>query len=204
MALLTVFDIMPPRAAILGAFVSVAVTFGWAWFIEPVSYYPVLGIPGTYMAFLSGNISNLRLPCAAAAQEATDIETGTSRASIISTVAIAASIFVNTAVLGVGSVTLVSVFQALPELWQNALESYLVPAVFGAIFAQFGRDYPKVAGIGFSIALLMTVLLELGYLSFLPSYPLYAVIIVSVFGTTAAARWMWQRGMLSPPEQVDS
>ncbi|MFC6837963.1 hypothetical protein [Halomarina ordinaria] len=200
-ALLVVFDILPPTAAIVGAFASVAVTFGWAWFIEPLSYYPVLGIPGTYMAFLSGNISNLRLPCAAAAQEASDVETGTPQASIISTVAIAASIFVNTAMLGIGAVTLVSAFQALPELWQNALESYLVPAVFGAIFAQFGRDYPSVAAIGFTIALLMTVLLEFGFLAFLPSYPLYAVIVVSVFGTTLIARWMWHHDMLSPPDE---
>ncbi|MGB9955597.1 hypothetical protein ACOZ4B_04290 [Haloferax prahovense] len=201
--LLVAFDILAPSSAIIGAFAAVAVTFGWAWVIEPLSYYPVLGIPGTYMAFLSGNISNLRLPCAAAAQEAADVETGTPQASIISTVAIAASIFVNTAMLGVGAFALVSVFQALPELWRNALESYLVPAVFGAIFAQFGRDYPKVAGIGFVIALSMTLLLELGYLAFLPSYPLYAVIIVSVFGTTLIARWMWYKDMVSPPDKAD-
>ncbi|GAA0281674.1 hypothetical protein [Halobacterium noricense] len=200
--LLAVFGILPPSAAIVGAFTSVAITFGWAWVIEPLSYYPVLGIPGTYMAFLSGNISNLRLPCAAAAQEASDVEAGTPQASIISTVAIAASIFVNTVVLGIGAVALVSAFQALPEIWRSALESYLVPAVFGAIFAQFGRDYPKVAGIGFTIALTMTLLLELGYLAFLPSYPLYAVIIVSVFGTTLIARWMWQRDMISPPDEA--
>jgi hypothetical protein len=200
-ALLGVFGILPSSAAIIGALVSVALTFGWAWFIEPLSYYPVLGIPGTYMAFLSGNISNLRLPCAAAAQESTGVETGTPKASIISTVAIAASIFVNTAMLGIGAIALVSAFQALPELWRNALESYLVPAVFGAIFAQFGRDYPKVAGIGFAIALSMTLLLELGYLAFLPSYPLYAVIIVSVFGTILIARWMWYRDMISSPDE---
>ncbi|QIO24952.1 hypothetical protein [Haloarcula sp. JP-L23] len=202
-ALLVVFDILPTTAAIVGAFASVALTFGWAWFIEPLSYYPVLGIPGTYIAFLSGNISNLRLPCAAAAQEASDVETGTPQASIISTIAIAASVIVNTAMLGIGAVALVSAFQALPELWKGALESYLVPAVFGAIFAQFGRDYPKVAGIGFTIALIMTLLLELGYLAFLPSYPLYAVIIVSVFGTTFIARWMWHHDMISAPDEAN-
>lgn len=105
--------------------------------------------------------------------------------------------------LGIGAVALVSAFQALPELWKGALESYLVPAVFGAIFAQFGRDYPKVAGIGFTIALIMTLLLELGYLAFLPSYPLYAVIIVSVFGTTFIARWMWHRDMISAPDEAN-
>ncbi|WP_096389590.1 hypothetical protein [Halopenitus persicus] len=198
--LLTVFDIVPPSQAIIGAFVSVAATFGIFWVVEPISYYPVLGIPGTYMAFLSGNISNLRLPCAAAAQESADVQTGTPQGSIISTIAIAASIGVNTTLLGVGAFALVSAFQALPGLWQNALESYLVPAVFGAIFAQFGRDYPKVAGVGFVLALAMTLLLEAGVLNFLPGYPLYVVIIVSVFGTILIARWMWEQGMIEAPE----
>ncbi|SEH41271.1 hypothetical protein SAMN05192561_101758 [Halopenitus malekzadehii] len=198
--LLTVFDIVPPSQAVIGAFVSVAATFGIFWVVEPISYYPVLGIPGTYMAFLSGNISNLRLPCAAAAQESADVQTGTPQGSIISTIAIGASIVVNTTLLGVGAFALVSAFQAMPELWQNALESYLVPAVFGAIFAQFGRDYPKVAAVGFVLALAMTLLLEQGLLNFLPGYPLYVVIIVSVFGTILIARWMWEQGMIEAPD----
>lgn len=196
LVLLAVFEIIPPTGAIVGGFVSVATTFGIIWFIEPISYYPVLGIPGTYMAFLSGNISNLRLPCAAAAQESADVEAGTPRGSIISTIAIAGSIFVNIAILTIGALALVPVFEALPEFVRTALESYLVPAIFGAIFAQFGRDYPKVAAVGFSIALVMTVLMDLGYFAFLPGLPLYAVIVVSVFGTIYAAKLMWQRGMI--------
>lgn len=201
--LLSVFGILPPSQAVVGAFISIAATFGIFWVIEPISYYPVLGIPGTYMAFLSGNISNLRLPCAAAAQESADVETGTPEGSIISTIAIGASIIVNTTLLGIGAVALVSAFQALPELWRSALESYLVPAIFGAIFAQFGRDYPKVAAVGFSLGLAMTLLLELGFLAFLPGFPLYVVIIVSVFGTIFAARWMWENGMIESPAATE-
>lgn len=196
LVLLAVFEIIPPIGAVIGAFISIAGTFGVMWVVEPISYYPVLGIPGTYMAFLSGNISNLRLPCAAAAQESAGVETGTPQGSIISTIAIAASIVVNLVILTVGVFALVSVFQALPELWTNALESYLVPAIFGAIFAQFGRDYPKVAGVGFIIALIMTGLVDLGILAFLPGDPIYAIILVSVFGTMYIARWMWENGMI--------
>nr|WP_049889022.1 hypothetical protein [Natronococcus occultus] len=196
LTLLAVFEIVPPAGAIVGGFLSVAITFGMIWFIEPISYYPVLGIPGTYMAFLSGNISNLRLPCAAAAQESADVEPGTPQGSIISTIAIAGSIFVNVTILTVGVFALVPVFEALPEFVRNALESYLVPAVFGAIFAQFGRDYPKIAAVGFCIALIMTLLMEFGFLAFLPGVPLYAVIVVSVFGTIYVAKLMWENGLV--------
>lgn len=199
--LLIVFDILPPTEAIIGGFIAAMAAYGAFWLIEPLSYYPVLGIPGTYMAFLSGNISNLRLPCAAAAQESADVEPGTPQGSIISTIAIGASILVNTTILGIGAFALVSTFQALPELWRSGLGSYLVPAIFGAIFAQFGRDYPKIAGVGFTIALVMTLLLEFGYLDFLPGFPLYAVIAVSVFGTIFVARWFWKHDIVTAPER---
>lgn len=44
--------------------ISIISSFGVLWFVEPISYYPVVGQIGTYMAFLSGNISNMRVPCA--------------------------------------------------------------------------------------------------------------------------------------------
>lgn len=49
------------------------------WFVEPISYFPVVGAAGTYMAFLSGNISNMRIPCASMAQVAADVEPGTEK-----------------------------------------------------------------------------------------------------------------------------
>lgn len=203
MVLLSVYGILPPTGAILGGFISVAGAWGAFWLVEPISYYPVLGVSGTYMAFLSGNISNLRLPCSAAAQEATDVEMGTPEGDIISTLGIAGSIFTNVIILTVGVVGLMSVFQALPELWQNALQSYLVPAIFGAVFAQFGKDFPKVAAVGFSIALLFNLLLQYGVFAFLPGDPIYVVIIAAVFGTMLVARWMWYHDMISPPDEAD-
>ena len=68
--LAVVFKIMPPLNAILAAAtirISACLVY---YFIEPISFQPVLGIPGTYMAFLSGNLSNLRVPCSSVAQKA--------------------------------------------------------------------------------------------------------------------------------------
>ncbi|MFQ8729689.1 MAG: hypothetical protein ACLSAC_03830 [Enterocloster bolteae] len=50
---------------------------------------PILGIPGTYLTFLSGNTSNMRVPCSSVAQEAAGVEMGTEEGSIISTIGIA-------------------------------------------------------------------------------------------------------------------
>ena len=60
--LAVVYGSLPKPEALLTAFISGTSAFGVLWFVEPISYFPVVGPAGTYMAFLSGNISNMRIP----------------------------------------------------------------------------------------------------------------------------------------------
>ncbi len=59
---------MPPISALLASTMAIVSMSAPNYIIEPVSYSPILGIPGTYMSFLSGNISNMRLPCSIASK----------------------------------------------------------------------------------------------------------------------------------------
>ena len=61
------------------------------WFIEPVSYFLILGTCGTYISFLAGNISNFRLPVSAVAQEVAGVQQGSHEGEVISTIAITAT-----------------------------------------------------------------------------------------------------------------
>ena len=54
LVLAVVYGILPKPAALLTAFISGASAFGVLWFVEPISYFPVVGAAGTYMAFLPG------------------------------------------------------------------------------------------------------------------------------------------------------
>ena len=68
---------MPPVSAIIaGTLMQISVS-GAFYIVEPISYFPILGIPGTYLTFLSGNTSNMRVPCSSVAQEAAGVEMGT-------------------------------------------------------------------------------------------------------------------------------
>ena len=59
---------MPPVSAIIaGTLMQISVS-GAFYIVEPISYFPILGIPGTYLTFLSGNTSNMRVPCSSVAQ----------------------------------------------------------------------------------------------------------------------------------------
>ena len=74
LVLAVVYGILPRPAALVTSFISIASAVGVLWFVEPISYFPVLGPVGTYMAFLSGNISNMRVPCASMAQVSAGVE----------------------------------------------------------------------------------------------------------------------------------
>ena len=127
-----VYGILPKGAALLTAFIAGASSFGVLWFVEPISYFPVVGTAGTYMAFLSGNISNMRIPCASMAQVAADAKPGTEEGSVIATIGMAISIIINVAVLTIGAILGASVLAMLPDGVRAAL-GYLLPALFGAL-----------------------------------------------------------------------
>lgn len=114
------------------------------YFIEPISFQPVLGIPGTYMAFLSGNISNLRVPCSSVAQKAAGVEEGTPQGAVVSTIGVAVSIVVNLAILTLGVILGAQIISLIPASLVSALV-YLVPALYGAMLMQMILYSPKIA-----------------------------------------------------------
>ena len=125
-----VYGLWPNWAALATCMVSAAASFAFLWFIEPISYYPVVGPVGTYMAFVSGNISNMRIPCASMAQVSAGVEPGTEKGSIIATIGMGTSIIINVVILTIGVIGGQAILSALPESITSAL-NYLLPALFG-------------------------------------------------------------------------
>lgn len=186
--LCTAYDCWPPVSTVLTAWGMVAASFGAFYFVEPVSYYAALGMTGTYLSFLSGNIGNMRVPCAALALDVTKSETGTLQAEVVSTMAICGSIITNliatTSAVIVGS----AVLAVLPAFIVSGLTKYASSAIFGATFGNFAIKYPKIA----VFALVIPVLLKM-----FTGLPAAAVIVCTVFGTLLIARMFYTKGMLS-------
>lgn len=187
-----IYGYMPPVSAIIAGTIAQISVSGAFYIVEPISYFPILGIPGTYLTFLSGNTSNMRVPCSSVAQEAAGVEMGTEKGSIVSTIGIAVSILVNIVVLTSGAIFGSVILSLLPAGFKAAL-NFLLPALFGAVFGQFAVNRPKLGGVAIVIALGMTWLLKNGFLSFLPGTPSYAVILASVFGTIFAGKLMYKK-----------
>ena len=123
------------------------------------------------------------------------LEFGSEQGSIISTLGVAMSIIVNISILTIGVMLGSAILKNLPPVVTRALR-YILPAVFGSLFGNFCGEQPKIGIFAAIIGIFMTFLIKKGYLSFLPGFPVYAVIIVSVFGTILIARKMHEKGMI--------
>ncbi|WP_110928735.1 small-conductance mechanosensitive channel [Bacillus massiliglaciei] len=164
----------PGWGIIATAVIGVAAFVGIMWFLEPISYFPSLGISGTYMSFLVGNISNMCLPCSAAAQNAIGAEPGSKKAELAATLGIAAASLVHIIVLVpviLGGAFIVSV---LPPAVQTAFQ-FVLPAIFGGVTAQFAMKRPVYGVIGISLGIVITLL----------PIPSFIKVILCVGGTIA-------------------
>lgn len=147
----------PGWASIITSFLAFATFVGYYWVVEPISYYPTLGVSGTYLAFLTGNISSMCLPSAAAAQNAIGVEPGTKKGELVAALAISAASLVNIALLFViiaGGSYLISIF---PPAVQNTFQ-FVIPAIFGGIMAQFAIKKPLYGIIAIVIGLIVNLL----------------------------------------------
>ena len=173
------YSCWPELDVVLKAWGLVAASFGAFYFVEPISYYSVVGLSGTYLVFLSGNIGNMRIPCAAQALDATNTEPGTLQAEVVSTLGICGSIITNLIAVALAACVGASVVAMLPKVVSDAFVKYAAGAIFGGTFGNFAIKYPKIAifGIGIPWALLTYV-----------KPPAYVTIIAAVFGTILIAR----------------
>lgn len=177
--LCTKFDCWPDTSLILSAWGLTVIAFGAFYVVEPVSYYASLGMSGTYLSFLSGNIGNMRVPCAALALDVTKSEAGTIQAEVVSTMAICGSIITNLIATTGAALAGSAIVAMLPEAINTGLKTYASAAIFGATFGNFALKKPKVAVFG----LLIPVVCKL-----IGTLPAWLIIVLSVFGTVLIAR----------------
>lgn len=113
--------------------------------IEVFTYTPMLGAGGTYLAFITGNLTNLKVPCVLNALQAADVKQGTEEAELLSTIAVAVSSIVTMAIIAAG-VLLLSRIESLIEspALQPAFENIL-PALFGGLGVVFISKNWKIA-----------------------------------------------------------
>ncbi|MCQ4895635.1 hypothetical protein [Anaerotruncus sp. DFI.9.16] len=181
------YGVFPSWHHALAAWGQVALAFGAFYVVEPMSYYPIFGMTGTYIGVLSGNIANVRLPAAATAQEVVGVENGTKKGELISTLGICGSVITNLVFLTIAVVLGDSILGLLPGFIRNALSNFILPSLFGAMYGQFAYKNPKIALYAMPLSLLF-----LG----LTGIPAWGVIIIAVFGNILITYLLYKRKLI--------
>ena len=148
-------DAMPNMNAFWKGFAQVAAVYIPSCIAEFLIYTPMLGSGGSYLAFITGNLINMKIPCMMNARGITGAETGTPENEIVSTLAIAASAITTTAVIALGVILLIPLQPILSApVLQPAFDN-VVPALFGAMAFQYFRKDLKIVALPLTF---MTVL----------------------------------------------
>ena len=136
---------VPNLPAAAKAFLGVGIVYLVSCVAEYLIYVPMLGAGGSYLAFITGNLINMKIPCAINARDIVGVKSGTPENEIISTLSIATSSLVTIAVLAVGVLLMIPLQPVLqsPEL-QPAFEN-VVPALFGAMACKYYRQDMKIS-----------------------------------------------------------
>ncbi len=146
---------MPDLQAAARGFVSVGLVWTVSSVVEFLVYTPMLGAGGSYLAFITGNLINMKIPCAMNAKELVDAKTGTAENEVISTLSIAASSLVTILVLAMGVVLMIPLQPVLQSPALQPAFANVVPALFGAMAYKYFRKNPLLALIPLTV---MTVL----------------------------------------------
>ena len=182
------YNAWPEMTAVLKGLLGVAPIYWTLGLIEVVTYTPMLGTGGTYLAFVNGNLTNLKAPSALNAMESAEVKPGSEEGEVISTIAIATCSIVTTLVLVVGvfGLSMITPIMNSPVL-KPAFDNIL-PALFGGLGIVYISKNWKLA----ITPLLFMITLFLLVPSLASSVGV--LVPVGVIITLTAARVMYKKG----------
>ena len=188
MAICLYFDAWPEGTAVLKGLLGVAPIYWTVGVIEVITYTPMLGTAGTYLAFVTGNLTSLKAPSALNAMENAEVKPGTEEGEVISTIAIATCSIVTTLVLVLGVCLLSMLTPVLDSPVLAPAFDNILPALFGGLAVVYVSKNWKlcIAPVVCMLALFLAVPSLAGSVGVL--------VPVGVLITLGAARLMYKKG----------
>lgn len=185
------FGAAPDWGALVMGLIATAPMYWAVGVIETITFVPMLGAGGSYLSFVTGNISNLKLPCALNALEQNDVSASSEEGEIISTIAIATSSIVTTLIIIIGVICIVPLTPILEAPVLEPAFAQMLPALFGGLGVAFVSKNWKIA-----IAPVILMLILFIFIPALNSGTVGIMVPVSVLFTIGVARILYKRGVL--------
>ena len=186
-----IFQAMPDWQALIMGLIATAPMYWAVGVIETITFVPMLGAGGSYLSFVTGNISNLKLPCAINALEQNEVSANSEEGEIISTIAIATSSIVTTVIIIVGVICIVPLTPILEAPVLEPAFAQMLPALFGGLGVAFVSKNWKIA-----VAPVILMLVLFIFVPALNAGTVGIMVPVSVLFTIGVSRILYKRGVL--------
>lgn len=186
-----IFNALPNGEILLKGIIATAPMYWAVGIVEIFTYVPMLGAGGTYLSFVTGNISNLKLPCAIDAMERAGVKSTSEEGEVISTIAIAVSSIVTTLIIVVGVICIVPLTPILEAPVLVPAFDMILPALFGGLAVVFISKNLKL-----SIAPIILMLALFIFVPALNASTVGIMVPVGVIFTVAVARILYKKGVL--------
>ena len=184
-AVCVIFGVIPDWSSLLMGLIATAPMYWAVGAIETVTFVPMLGAGGSYLGFVTGNISNLKLPCALNALEQNEVSANSEEGEVVSTIAIAVSSIVTTVIIIIGVVLIVPLTPVLQAPALQPAFDQILPALFGGLGVAFVSKNWKVA-----LAPIFLMLILFIFVPALNAGTVGIMVPVSALFTIAVARIM--------------
>ena len=191
LALCLIFSAVPRWDGLVKGLIATLPMYWAVGFIEIFTYVPMLGAGGTYLSFVTGNISNLKLPCAVDAMERAGVKANSEEGEIISTISIAVSSIVTTAIIILGVIFIAPLQPILENPVLEPAFEMILPALFGGLGVVFISKNVKL-----SIAPIILMLVLFIFIPALNKGTVGIMVPVGVLFTLGVARIMYKKGWL--------
>ena len=186
-----IFGAAPDWGALVVGLIATAPMYWAVGVVETITFVPMLGAGGSYLSFVTGNISNLKLPCAINALEQNEVSASSEEGEIISTIAIATSSIVTTIIIILGVICIVPLTPVLEAPVLEPAFAQMLPALFGGLGVAFVSKNWKIA-----IAPVVLMLILFIFVPALNAGTVGIMVPVSVLFTIGVSRILYKRGVL--------
>ena len=184
-------DSMPDWRGVALGLIATAPMYWAVGVVEVITFIPMLGAGGSYLSFVTGNISNLKLPCAINALENANADPKSEEGEIISTIAIAVSSIVTTIIVALGVLLIVPLQPILSNPSLTPAFDQMLPALFGALGVALISKNWKIA-----IAPIILMLVLFIFVPALDSGMVGIMVPVGVLFTIATSRLMYKKNLI--------
>ena len=185
------YGVLPEWEGLLKGLLATAPMYWAVGVVEVITFIPMLGAGGSYLSFVTGNISNLKLPCAINALENAEVSAKSEEGELVSTIAIAVSSIVTTIIVALGVILIVPLSPILENPILTPAFDQMLPALFGALGVALISKNWKLAIAPVALMLVLFVFVDA-----LDSSMVGIMVPVGVIFTIIVSRILYKKGLV--------